>query len=228
MGAINIYNDISGLQKSTHMWVLMNPIGGSPLIAIDSHQNGATVGACCEAFELTGSAPYFTGTQGPPNFRKLVQSDLPLVTGILGFTRKNLAANVAVGASTITTIDSITATVPANCFPGCRARVSYSYYVSGGLDGEIWVDDATNQWGAGDFGKPTNNFSVTVGSQLSPLLYGAGTSQTFTLKAIDAGAVTVCTTYTNVGPCNTGNFVTFFPPATVPGMMQVEFLSTVN
>lgn len=228
LGAVLISNDVPAPQNTAHMWAIQNPTGGSPVITIDSHQSGALVNGCCEAFELSGAAPYFTGTQGPANFRRLVPTDLPLTSAILGFTRKNLAANVAVGASTVTTIDSITATVPANCISGCRARVSFAYYVAGGLDGEIWVDDGTNQWGAGNFGQPTNNFSITVGSQLSPAIYAAGTSQTFTLKAIDAGAVTVCTTFTNVGPCNTGSFVTNFPPATVPGTMQVEFVASAN
>lgn len=132
----------------------------------------------------------------------------PAQSTTLAFTNQNLASNVSVAASTITTIDSVTlAALPAGCGSSrCRLRVAYSYYASGGLDGMSWVDDGTNQWAVANCGQPTNNFSICSTSQLSPTLYSSGATPTLTIKVIDAGAITVCTSWTGTAPCNTGSF----------------------
>lgn len=206
--------------------------GGATTYTIYWTGGGAPAGlnGSIDYSEWSGLGPISPQASFLPAFRNVFPPDLPGGTAngtVVARITHNLSSNVAVAASTVTTIDSVS-------FPfltgvcglnQCRARVTWTYYVSGGLDGAIWVDDGTNQWGFGSFGIPTNNFSISTSSGVySTSQYSANATPTFTLKAENAGAVTVCTAYTNVAPCNTGSFVTNFPPATVLGQMQVEII----
>ncbi len=138
-------------------------------------------------------------------------------------TNKNLASNVAVSATTQTTIDSITlSALPAACATNaCRIRVSYADYLGGGTYGFCWVTDGTTNWALSSEAVAQTNFSTCANSMLSPSQYSSGATPTITLMIVDNGGLTVCTT-TTVGsaPCNT-------TPTNSPAVrsaMQVEVI----
>jgi hypothetical protein len=108
------------------------------------------------------------------------------------FTNKNLASNVSVTANTLTTIDSVSPTMPSSGGP-FRVLVTYSYFVSGGVLAECYVSDGTNSWAVWEQAI-TSNASECIGSQWSPTTYANGATPTFTVHTFNTGAATVETT----------------------------------
>lgn len=108
------------------------------------------------------------------------------------FSNKNLAGNVAVTASTLTAIDSITVTMPSSGGPW-RARVGYSYYKSGGVNYNCYVTDGTNLFAGFDM-TTVNNDTGCNATQSSPVTYANSAVVTFTVNIFDTGNSTITTT----------------------------------
>jgi hypothetical protein len=99
---------------------------------------------------------------------------------------------VSVTANTLTTIDSVSPTMPSSGGP-FRVLVTYSYFVSGGVLAECYVSDGTNSWAVWEQAI-TSNASECIGSQWSPTTYANGATPTFTVHTFNTGAATVETT----------------------------------
>lgn len=146
-------------------------------------------------------------------------------TGLqVAFTSKNLAANGAISATTVTVLDSITMSAfPASCgTSGCRIRVSYAYYIEGGVDGVAWVDDGTNNYGQSMCGTLSNNWSICNASYLSPTTFSSGATPTVSIKFNDSGTSEVCTSTSGAGaPCTTA-------PTNTPSILSRMEIETIT
>ena len=126
------------------------------------------------------------------------------------FTNKNLASPVSVTGSTLTTVDSVSATMPSTGGP-YRVLVTYAYFNSGGVNVECYVTDGTNNWALWEQAT-TSNITTCVGSQWSPTTYAAGATPTFTVKEYNTGSATVETV---------GNLT-----GSVPSSMQISIFAS--
>lgn len=126
------------------------------------------------------------------------------------FVNKNLASNVAITASTLTPVDSVTVTMPSTGGP-FRAQVNYTYFNNGGVNVECFVSDGTNSWGLWEQAT-TDNITDCAGSQWSPVTYANGAVVTFTIQEFNTGAATVETV---------GNLT-----GAVPSSMQVSVFAS--
>lgn len=114
-------------------------------------------GLSTTSFFLTMEVSNIALPTGEPTFRALQPGDFPAnISGppIQVFTDCPLTGDVAVSASTQTTVKTCVVTMPATGCP-CRAFISYSLYVTTGTSGvgyEFSVGDGTN-----------NNAGVNVG-----------------------------------------------------------------
>jgi len=141
------------------------------------------------------------------------------------FHSQNLAANVGASATTQTTIDSFTLpALPAACGTnGCRIRVGYSYYIFGGTYGMCWISDGTNLWGGAYFDTNTNFSLCSTGSLLSPVTYSSGATPTISIRGIDGGTWTACTSTSGAAsPCTT----TPTNSPAIPSQFQVEVVTS--
>ena len=141
----------------------------------------------------------------------------------LSYNSQNLASNVSVSSHTQTQIDSYTLpALPTTCGTNkCRLRVTFGYYIAGGLEGACYVTDGTNLWGLSSSSTADNNFSTCASSgALSPNTYSSGATPTVSVYIVDGGAVTVCTALNGSAPCNQGSSPFF--PAALKSSMQVE------
>jgi hypothetical protein len=124
----------------------------------------------------------------------------------LYFHIRNLASNVPATGNTQQQIDTFTLpALPSGCGTNlCRIRVSYSYYIEGGVEGMCWVTDGSHLW-APSGTNTANNFSYcTNGGELSPATYSSGATPTLSTYVDDLGSVTVCTQTQGTSPCTTG------------------------
>jgi hypothetical protein len=192
---------------------LTSNIIGATADTITFHTANNFVGSDFLAIFELSNINFTGGAASPPSFRPIQISDLPLTTQQTAqiFSSKNLGGNVPVTANTLTTIDSLTVTMPATGGPW-RARVTYSYYKSGGINYNSYVTDGTNNFAGMDM-TTVNNDTGLQGTQLSPVTYPNGQSVTFTTKIFDTGTSTV-TTASNIHT----------PSA--PAFMQVEVISS--
>jgi hypothetical protein len=119
---------------------------------------------------------------------------------------QNLVANVPLLGDTPTRVDFYTLpALPASCGTnGCRLRVAYGYYLSGGRVGFCYLNDGTNQWAMSSSGTTYNNFSTcSQGQILSTATYSSGATPTVNVYIEDQGSATVCTATGGASPCNT-------------------------
>ena len=112
------------------------------------------------------------------------------------FTNKNLAANVGIVGSTLTTVDSISPTMPAAGGPW-RVGVFYNYYMNGGVILSCYVTDGTNSWGMYHATVSSNTATCSNGVAWSPTTYANSANPTFTVKTFNTGASTATTTDPN-------------------------------
>src|SRR6267142_2438410 len=182
-----------------------------------------TIGAAQPSFaNLTGVA---TGAQLPAttsnctgnNFAQGLNSGFTPIcvaastpAAVRLFTNQNLAGDVAVGANSLATIDSVAVTMPSSGGPW-RANVVYNYFISGGVNGECTLSDGTTSWAQMET-QPLNNIGSCQDSAWSKTTYANGAVVTFTVNIWDTGAITVKAT---------SNFHT-----AVASYIQVAILST--
>ena len=123
----------------------------------------------------------------------------------LSFLTQNLASNVSVSSDTATLIDSHTfSALPAACGTnGCRLRIRYGYYMSGGVVGFCYANDGTANFAMSSSGSVNDNFSTCFGAALSVAQFSAGASPTIQIYTVNYGSATVCTTTGGSSPCNT-------------------------
>lgn len=179
--------------------------------------SGETGNDLCGNILVSGAG--FSNVSGGAVFNSCISSSA-LTQVNYAFTNKNLASNVSVAANTTTTVDSIA--IPSASFAKCgtalcRIRVSYSYYVSGGVNGVCWATDGTNVWRPSDAGVISNNQGICNDTFLTPATYSSGAGVTITLQINDTGVATVCTTTAGSSPCNTGD-----ANVALPSGLQVE------
>lgn len=126
----------------------------------------------------------------------------------IAFTSKTLAANIPVALNTVQQIDSTTlAALPASCGTnGCRLRVSYSYMLVGGTQGQCWASEGANIWAQSYGATVSSNYSVCSAAGLSRSTYSAGATPTIATNAISGGAFEVCASMAGgqAAPCNAG------------------------
>lgn len=131
------------------------------------------------------------GTPRPP---ARAQNITPLTAiPVQVFSTKNLAANVSVTANTVTTVDSITVTMPSSGGPW-RAFVNYDYYINTGGNGEFFLGDGTTSWCSVVHPAPAATWQTAQCSAWSKTTYANGAVITFTVSDFDTGGSTVNTT----------------------------------
>ena len=108
------------------------------------------------------------------------------LTGVLLFSGTTLGSDVAVSATTPTTVMTRTVTMPASGCP-CRAFFSYSLYVNTGSSGvgySTWINDGTNNMAGVNQGQ-SNASSGALASMsyggFSTVTYANNANVTFTL-----------------------------------------------
>lgn len=189
LGAVSVLNNVPAVTFGANLWLVQNPIAGSPVITV--HSGESTVIPACSGLELSGQTPYFVGTQGPPNFRAIQQSDLPpFINGFVAYGQNTLSGNVTVTGS-LTTIQSVTIRTPQNGCP-CRALIMYSGWanfagVTNEPDIDFFVSDGTTNmipFTSGQSNASTGAETTVSASGISDVTYAGGTSVTFTLKGI--------------------------------------------
>ena len=116
---------------------------------------------------------------------------------ILAFHNYTLGSPVGVSASTLTSIQAETVTMPSAGGP-FRIRTNFFYYKNGGVNYDCYVSDGTNSW-AGSEGNVSNNRSSCLGSGLSTATYANGANVTITTFVFDTGATTIETSPTGGG-----------------------------
>jgi hypothetical protein len=164
-------------------------------------------------------------SNGTATFRFLAQADIPAgvaANANLAFTNRNLPGNVSIGASSTTTVDSVTlGALPAACATnGCRLRVSYSYYFSGGTQGWCWVTDGTvNSRAANDLSNNNGNQESCQDNVILPATYSSGATPTISTKVNNLGAQTACAQTGTAAPCNVAN-----ANVTLNSNMQIEVI----
>ncbi len=123
------------------------------------------------------------------------------------FTNRNLASNVSVSSNTTTTVDSVTlSALPSGCGTnGCRVRISYSYFIDGGVNGVCWVTDGTTNSRGSQGSVISNNDAYCQDNLVFPAQYSSGATPTISIKVNDTGAATVCAASNTGSPCNNGN-----------------------
>lgn len=183
--------------SSAFVWIDQFASSGSHVLTIDGHEALVIIGGCCKAYELSGTASYFSGTAGPGAFRYLTTQDLinaGIVPGVAAFAQTNLGANQTVG-NTDTSIMAVTIQAPTSGCP-CRAFISYLGWadyagVTNEPDQDYWISDGTTKMVpavTGQSNASTGAKASVVGVGYSPKLYANGSSITFTLHGIDSSA----------------------------------------
>ena len=137
-------------------------------------------------------------------------SSCPASQAVQLFTNKNLGGNVSITANVLTTIDSVSVTMPSAGGPW-RALVSYTYFNSGGVNVQCYVTDGTQNWGLWEQ-VTVNNVTDCASSQWSPVTYTNGQNVTFTVKEFNTGASTATTVGSLTG--------------SVPSSMQVAIMAS--
>lgn len=166
----------------------------SATVAGNCHDAGASYPGNGQVLGRVLSTNGAGGTYNIVLFGTEIRGATPSVTGAI-FINKNLAGNVGILASTLTTIDSIAVTMPASGGPW-RVLITYTYYNNGGVNVSCFVTDATNKWAAWSQ-NTSNNVTDCIGSQWSPTTYANGANVTFTVKEFNTGATTATTTDVN-------------------------------
>jgi hypothetical protein len=124
----------------------------------------------------------------------------------LAFLNRDLSSNVSVLANTTTTIDSVTlSALPAACGTNqCRLRISYSYYMSGGVNGACWISSPFTGRPSVD-GPISNNFGFCTDNMISTNTFSSGATPTVTISVNNVGSQTACAATDSGSPCNTGD-----------------------
>jgi len=154
--------------------------------------------ACAIAVVLFFSAFFVTITHAQWNESVTGRGN----TGVpvnLAFTNKAFAPSgsppeLAVSSTTTTTIDSTTlSALPAACGTnGCRLRVTYDYFVSGGVVGVCYVNDGgAADWDQSQAGTVSNHTPCGF-SSISPEQFSSGATPTVTVYIYDSGSANVC------------------------------------
>lgn len=176
--------------------IAQNVAAGTPTITVNTSKSLNFSGVV--AFDLAGPTAYFTGPNGPYGFGYITQADL-LNAGVQTtqvFGNSTVGGDIAVSATTITTITSVTVKTPAVGCP-CRLFASYSAYIntaSSGVGYNVWLTDGSNTWGQTSQGQSNGSSGALVSnswSGLSPTLYGSGASVTVTLTTFGDHTYTV-------------------------------------
>jgi hypothetical protein len=125
----------------------------------------------------------------------------------LQFVNQNLASNKAISANVTLSIDSVTVSaLPAACSTnGCRMRVSYSYFIDGGVNGLCWVTDGTTNSRGAQGSVTSNNSAYCTDNLIFPAQYSAGATPTITIQTNNTGNATACAASATAAPCNNGN-----------------------
>jgi hypothetical protein len=141
-------------------------------------------------YEVTNVNPT-NPVSAPPVFTPIANL-LAAFPTISTFTNKNLSGSVAVTLNTLTTIDSVTVTMPATGGPW-RARVNYTYYKSGGVNYNCYITDGTIFFAPFE-AETTGNVPGCFASAMSTVTYANGAVVTFTAKIFDTGSSTITQT----------------------------------
>ena len=194
----NTYTPINFSQNGANQYIITalasNIIGGvKPVVTFVPTVAGSFSSSEFYAAEVSG----VNLTNGKPGFRRLQLTDMPpqlQAPPVSVFTNQNLGGDVAVSAATLTTVDTLTMTMPTNGCP-CRILVTYSYgwiyTTSGGVD--FYVDDGTNQFVKSE-SKSTSAGSLvggTTATGFSPTTYANGAVVSLAVKTKGEQAYTI-------------------------------------
>lgn len=128
-------------------------------------------------------------TDNPGN----TSTDISLPQTVPTFSVQNLAAPVSVTAFVLTTVDSITVTMPSVGGPW-RVFARYQYFLNGGVEYTSAINDGVNNDFCVDEGQSINNNACPNSCELSPYTYANSAVVTFTSKVFNSGACTVVLT----------------------------------
>lgn len=182
--------------------VAQSVLGGTPTITVTATLSVLFGGLV--AFELAGPTSYYTGPNGPWNFRYLDPATLAasgLATGIFQYFTQNLGADITgIANNSTTTLLTQAVTFPASGCP-CRADIKYGAAVNSGNSHlfETWISDGTNTGGVGsqeyvNTGLTYSSTATTTFPNSASATYANGQSITFTLNlgitTLAAGSVT--------------------------------------
>lgn len=157
--------------------------------------NGLSTGSFFLTMEVANIAP----PTGEPTFRALQPGDFPAnISGppVQVFSSTALGGDVAVSATTQTTVMTRVVTMPATGCP-CRAFINYSLYVNTGTSGVGYtfaVTDGTNTMATTSAGQSNGSSGALVSMSYagySPGTYSNAAVITFTLTAFGDHSFTV-------------------------------------
>lgn len=214
----NVFNTSN--QAEHYAFLATNVAAGTPAIKVTSNIAFAFNWLSVRAYELAGTAAYYSGAQGPFGFRYLTPQDFGpnlFPTGVNVFANNALSGNVTV-TTTATTIATNAITMPASGCP-CRVFISYSGWlnfagVTNEPDQDFWVSDGTVTMAGTVTGQSNASTGATTAvsyAGFSPVLYANNQAVTFTWIGIDSAVNAGTQTFvvTAAPPTGSGPHTTF-------------------
>lgn len=178
LGAIELNTDLGGTAiapqvVATHL--------ASPL-PVNQGGSGTTTPSL-----VAGSSINITGSWPNQTIINTGTGQVPINSS----TYKALSGTVAVSATTLTIIDTVSVTFPSSGGPW-RVFVQCTYYKSGGVNYHWYIkDDLANGWGGGDMVTQNNITGLFSGGGFSPVTYANSATRTFTVEIYDTGNSTI-------------------------------------